>query len=147
MNPAWHDIIQRHIAFTTTAEEAIGLEAALTADAGLRTLYLDYMNLDVALGALAGAADRVHAPQEQRTARWLTWRPLAAAAACVALLLSGALLFSRKPLGPQLDLAATFASTEQAIAHLPAPPLTPLPEWMSPTAAMLDPAGLRPVKF
>ena len=147
MNSAWHDIIQRHIAGTTTAEEAIGLVAALAADAKLRALFLDYMNLDVALAALAGAADHMLAPQKQRSSRWLTWRPLAAAAACVALLLSGARLFSRKPPSTRPDLAAAFASTEQAIAHLPAPPLAPLPEWMSPTAAMLDPAGLRPLKF
>ena len=147
MNPAWHDIIQRHIAGSTTAEEAIGLEAALTADEKLRTLYLDYMNLDVALGALADAADHVLAPQNQRTASWLTWRPLAAAAACVALLLSGARLFSRKPSSTRPDLAAAFASTENAIAHLPTPPLAPLPEWISPTAAMLEPAGFRPLKF
>jgi len=152
MNPAWHDIIQRHIAGTTTAEEAIGLEAALTADAQLRALYLDYMNLDVALGALAGSADpsatdRGLAPLKRRSTRWLAWRPLAAAAACAALLLSGALLFLHKPAGARPDLAATFASTENAIAHLPVPPLSPLPEWMSPTAAMLDPAGLRPLNF
>ena len=152
MNPEWHDIIQRHIAGTTTAEEAIGMEAALKADAELRALYLDYMNLDVALGALAEAADhteadRVLAPQERSHTRWLAWRPLAAAAACAALLLSGALLFSRKPSGARPDLAKAFVSTENAIARLPVPPLEPIPEWMSPTAAMLDPEGLRPLNF
>ena len=147
MKTDWHELIQRHLTGLTTVEEMNQLQAALKADAKLRALFLDYMNLDVALGALAGAADHVLAPQEQRTARWLTWRPLAAAAACVALLLSGALLFSRKPPSTRPDLAATFASTKNAIAHLPAPPLAPLPEWISPTASMLDPTGLRPLKF
>ena len=147
MKTDWHELIQRHLTGLTTVEEMNQLQAALKTDAKLRALFLDYMNLDVALGALAGAADHVRALQEQRTARWLTWRPLAAAAACLALLLSGALLLSRKPLSTRPDLAAAFASTEQAIAHLPAPPLAPLPEWISPTAGMLDPAGLRPLKF
>ena len=71
----------------------------------------------------------------------------AAAAACAALLLSGALLFSRKPSGARPDLAKAFVSTENAIARLPVPPLEPIPEWMSPTAAMLDPEGLRPLNF
>ncbi len=136
MNTDRHELIQRHLAGLTTAEETDTLQAALKSDPKLRALYLDYMNLDVALGALAGAADRVKAH------RWTTWRPLVAAAACAVLL-----LYFRKPSFAPPDLTAAFASTENAIAHLPAPSLEPLPEWMSPTAAMLNPVGIRPLNF
>lgn len=147
MKTDWHELIQRYLAGLGTAEETDRLQAALKSDAAMRALFLDYMNLDVALSALAGIdADRGLIPQVQRHARWLSWRPLAAAAACAALLI-GTFLFSRKPSGPKPDLAAAFASAESAIARLPAPPLAPLPEWMSPTAAMLDPADLRPLNF
>ena len=145
MKTDWHELIQRYLADLTTAEETDTLQAALKTDANLRALYLDYMNLDVALGALA-EAEKIAMPQAQRHARWHAWLPLAAAAG-VALLLSGALFFSRKPSVARLDLTATFASTEQAIAHLPTPSLEPLPEWMSPTATMLDPTLLRPFNF
>lgn len=148
MNTDWHELIQRYLADLTTAEETDTLQAALKTDANLRALFLDYMNLDVALGALAEAAERTAVdPLPTPQPRWTTWRPLATAAACAALLLCGALLFSRKSSTARPDLAAAFASTEDAIAHLPEPPLAPLPEWVSPTAAMLDPAGLRPFTF
>ena len=42
----WDDVIQRHLAGTISAEEAEILEEALKADAALRSLYLDYANLD-----------------------------------------------------------------------------------------------------
>ena len=147
MKTDWHELIQRYLAGLSTAEETDMLQAALKTDAGMRALFLDYMNLDVALGALAGIdVDRGLATQEQRQTRWFSWRPLAAAAACAALL-TGTFLLSRKPSGPRPDLAAAFASAESAISRLPAPPLAPLPEWMSPTATMLDPTGLRPLTF
>ena len=57
MNTDWHDIIQRYIAGTLADEESAALQDALKADAELRALYLDYMNLDVALEAAAGAAE------------------------------------------------------------------------------------------
>ena len=137
MKKDWHELIQRHFAGLTKTEESETLQNALKADAELRALYLDYANLDLALSSLAEAAENV--PQPRRSVRWLDWRPLTAAAACVALLMVGAWHYSHKPASPQPDLAAVFASTENAIARMPAPSLDPLPEWMSPTAAMLDP--------
>ncbi|WP_395736137.1 hypothetical protein [Prosthecobacter sp.] len=132
MKTDMHELIQRHLAGHTTAEESEALQTALKADAKLRALLLDYANLDVALGGLA----ETERAEPKGTVRWQVWRPLAAAAACVFALL----IFSRKPVHPQHDLAAVFATTEKTIAHMPAPSLDPLPEWMSPTASMLPPS-------
>ena len=81
-----------------SAEEAAALQAALNEDAELRALYLDYMNLDVALGAAAEAATitengmggiatfpRSPAQSSPHYWRWLA----AAAAACAALVMFG----------------------------------------------------------
>ena len=88
MNPDSHDLIQRHMAGLLTEEDAAVLQTRLKADTDLRTLYLHYMNLEVALEAQAGSRDRVidllrAAPlTENKPAwRWLSWRPLTAAAA------------------------------------------------------------------
>ena len=56
MKNHWHEQIQRYVNGQASAEEAAALQAALNEDAELRALYLDYMNLDVALGAAAEAA-------------------------------------------------------------------------------------------
>ncbi len=87
MNAEWHELIQRYIAGTTTADEVMRLQQSLKTDAELRTLYLDYMNLVVALEAKAEAVEMapdfpqpaiIH-PKHRNV--WLQWRPLAAAAA------------------------------------------------------------------
>ncbi len=144
MNPEWHDIIQRHIAGTTTAKEAIGLEAALTADAELRVLYLDYMNLDVALEAMAASLTNDvceivrHAPtQVPVRLRSYHWGRITIAAACVALLLA---LLPKSPTSPpsRPDVAVTISSAQQAIAQLSVDSPSALPAWISPTASMLD---------
>lgn len=141
MNPAWHDIIQRHIAGTTTAEEAIGLEAALIADAELRALYLDYMNLDVALEAMAASlANDVceiarPAPARLRSHHW-GW--ITAAAACVAWMVLVLLPKSRTASPSRPDVAVTISAAQQAIAQLSVDSPSALPAWMSPTVSMLD---------
>jgi hypothetical protein len=88
MNHDWHDLIQRYIAGTLTDDEALVLQSALKSDKDLRALYLDYMNLDVALGSHAESRAAVNeilaspmAGEAKRSTRWLSWRPLAAAAA------------------------------------------------------------------
>ena len=88
MNHDWHDLIQRYIAGTLPDDEALALQNALKSDPDLRALYLDYMNLDVALGSHAESRSAVNeilaspmAGEATRTTRWLSWRPLTAAAA------------------------------------------------------------------
>ena len=102
MSQNWHDVIQCYLDDRATSDEAVTLERALKDDAELRALYLDYVNLDVALEAMAAVAEAgpvkiVAAPIMSRMAH-LPWRPiLAAAAACIVL--GSALLwsFGRKP--------------------------------------------------
>ena len=93
MNKDWHDVIQQYIAGTLPDDEALTLQNALKSDADLRALYLDYINLDVALGAhaesRAAVIEVLSSPmsgETSRSIRWLTWRPLTAAAAAGILL-------------------------------------------------------------
>jgi hypothetical protein len=88
MNPDSHDLIQRHMAELLTDDEAAVLQTRLKADTDLRRLYLHYMNLDVALEAQAGSRGRVinllrasPLTENKPAGRWLSWRPLTAAAA------------------------------------------------------------------
>lgn len=88
MNTDWNDLIQRHLAGLTTAEETRQLQAALKADDALADLYLRHVELDVGLESAAASADvtreLLSAPAMPETGRrlsWLSWRPLAAAAA------------------------------------------------------------------
>ena len=90
MNTDWHDLIQRHIAGLTTEEENALLHESLKRDDAVARLYLRYMNLDVALEAHAGSQAAVAEMLEQQnqveakhSTRWLSWRPLAAAAILV----------------------------------------------------------------
>ena len=97
MNPDSHDLIQRHMSGLLTDDEAAALQTRLKADTDLRRLYLNYMNLDVALEAQAGSRDRVidllrAAPltESKPAARWFSWRPLTSAAAGLAFGIFGA---------------------------------------------------------
>ncbi|MDR3404906.1 MAG: hypothetical protein P4L99_20545 [Chthoniobacter sp.] len=92
MKNRWHEIIQRHAAGEATAKEAAALQAALREDADVRALYLDYMNLDVALGATADAAAMTESEPAVGSRKMMkadhpnwcerfSWRPLSAAAA------------------------------------------------------------------
>lgn len=92
MNHDWHDLIQRYIAGTLPDDDALALQNALKSDKDLRALYLDYMNLDVALGSHAESRAAVNeilaspmAGETSRPTRWLSWRPLTAAAAGIML--------------------------------------------------------------
>ena len=60
MKHDWHDLIQRYIAGTLADNDALALQDALKSDEDLRALYLDYMNLDVALEAHAGSREAVN---------------------------------------------------------------------------------------
>lgn len=92
MNTDWHDLIQRYIAGHTTDEEFALLQDSLKRDDALARLYLRYMNLDVILEAHASTAEAMRSllmaapvPTGKGGLSWLSWRPLAAAAAGVVL--------------------------------------------------------------
>ena len=88
MNADWHELIQRHISGNTSEDEALHLQAMLKGNDEIAQLYLRYMNLDVALEAYAASyeakTELLIAPDAafpRRVARWLSWRPVAAAVA------------------------------------------------------------------
>jgi predicted anti-sigma-YlaC factor YlaD len=138
--------IQRYLDGLASREEVAVLQAALREDSVLRALYLDYMNLDVALAAAAEAATvaengsrriavspRLPARTSSRYGRWL-----AVTAACAALIVF-ALLFRdghRRQQHPNIN--ADFTATKEAIARLSIGQPASFPAWVSPTASLLD---------
>ncbi len=146
MKNDWHEQIQRYAGGQASAEEAAALQAALSADAELRALYLDYMNLDVALGAAAEAATiaengirgiatspRSPARSSAGYGRWL-----AVAAACLALAVIRMLPRHHNPSPTRPDVVAVCSRTQAAIARVSVAPPSVFPAWASPTASMLD---------
>ena len=141
MNADEDELIERYLENRATPEEAAALRQALQVSAETRARYLDSVNLEVALCALAdAAAAEERAIIEMPTSRrsfFQGW-PLAAAAACVLLALGTGLLAHRKSSRERPDLAAAIESTQRAIGEMPLPPASSLPAWISPTASMLD---------
>ncbi len=68
----------------------------------------------------------------------LAWGCVAAAAACVALMLSRTPYPHVNSSRSQSDVAAAVRSTQEAIARLSVEPSASLPAWTSPTASLLD---------
>ena len=93
------------------------------------------------------AMRRIREMENGGAARWMP-RP-AYAAALAALITCAGVLFLRSPRDgvcrPQLqepDFSALLAAALAATADLDAP--SPMPEWMSPTASLLEPLRLSP---
>ncbi len=147
MKKHWHEQIQRHLNGQSSVGEAAALQAALSEDAELRALYLDYMNLDVALGA-AGEAATIN---ENGTGRMATfprptaqslphyWPWIAATAACAASVVFAMLPKHRNASPARPDIAAIVSSTQGAIARFSLEPPSLFPAWASPTASLLEP--------
>jgi hypothetical protein len=145
MKNNWHEQIQRYAGGQASAEEVAALQAALNENAELRTLYLDYMNLDVALGAAAEAATitqngigRIATSPRSPARSSLHYGLWLAAAACAALVMIGMLPGHRNPSPAHPDVAAACSRTQEAIARLSVEPPSVFPAWASPTASMLD---------
>ena len=138
MKEHWQEQILRHANGQSSAEESAALEAALHDDAELRAWYLDYMNLDVALGAAAEAAAGAENGFGGAATSPQHWRWLATAAACAALFLVAALLAHRPPPPERPDVAAACASVQSAIERLSIEVPSSFPAWASPTAGMLE---------
>jgi hypothetical protein len=75
------EIIRRSRDGNASSEELARLEAGLREDTDFREAYVRYMNLDVALSAVAKAAPLPLPTAPPQRPRWITWRPLTAAAA------------------------------------------------------------------
>jgi hypothetical protein len=139
MKERWHEQIQRCVAGASTRQETAALQQALKTDAGLRELYLDYLNLEVALDAAAEAA--AIAGNDRR---WLaSARPhsraglgYAATAVCMALVVMTMLHAHRGAPGVPQDFG--IHSAENAVARLSFEQPSSFPAWMSPTASMLS---------
>jgi hypothetical protein len=148
MKRYWHEQIQRYMAGESAGEETAELQQALKGDAELRALYLDYANLDVALGAMAEAAemtgngiDRIlEFPGSSDRPSPHYWRWLAATAACAALLILALVPGHRHSSGLAPNAAAEISSIQNTIAQISIAPDSSIPAWMSPTDSMLDPA-------
>ncbi len=150
MNNHWAGTIQRYLDGQSNAEEITALQQELSEDADLRDLYLDYVNLDVALGAAAEKATLTGSeigrtasfpPTRSRTSPQ-SWRWLAAAAACAALIAFFVRSKPRHSAPARPDIAATIASTQSAIARLSVEPAPSPASWTSPTASLLNPPVL-----
>ena len=95
---------------------------------------------------------RIRAMGGPEDARWSRrWRlpfagvaALAVLALCLGLRIPRALQHTAQQAAsqPQPDFAAVLASTQAAVASLSSRASSPLPLWMSPTAALLDPPYL-----
>ncbi len=150
MNDHWHEQIQRHLSGQSSDAEFAALQQELNEDAELRALYLDYVNLDEALGTAAGKS--IHAenkPGQAARSPLLsarrspqTWWWLAAAAACVALVAFLVLSKNRDNSQMHPDIAATIASTKNSIARLSIPQAASNLSWTSPTSSLLAPSHL-----
>ena len=144
MKSRWHEAVQRYLDGQSSTEEAAALHEALNRDAELRILYLDYMNLDAALGSAAavnteiGIGRTVAFPRPSARSSPHYWRWLAATAACAALVMFAVLPRHRNSSRALSGLAATISSAQKAIARLSVEVPSSLPAWMSPTASMLD---------
>jgi anti-sigma factor RsiW len=148
MKNHWHEQILRYVNGQASAEEVATLQAALNEDAQLRALYLDYINLDVALGAAAEAATI----PESETARIATsprspaqslprywyWLAAAATATCVVLVTILVLPIHRNATLTPPDVAAACSQTQESIARISVELPSVFPAWASPTASMLE---------
>jgi hypothetical protein len=67
-----------------------------------------------------------------------------ALAGCAVLLLTIGWLTRHQPPPLHPQIAAAIASTERTIANLVPEPVSALPAWISPTAALLDPPRFSP---
>ena len=146
MKGHWHEQIQRYVAGDSTHEETDALQQALKDDAGLRALYLDYLNLDLALGEAAEAAvlrengigRTTKFPRPPALSSAYHWWWIGAAAACAVLVVFAMLPGGSGSTGAHPDIDATITSAQSAIARLSLEPPSPLPAWTSPTASLLE---------
>jgi hypothetical protein len=149
MKPHWHEQIQRYVNGQSSAEETAALLQALTEDAELRALYLDYINLDAALGAMAHSVPAANVTGRQATGprplfHWAprSWRWIVAAAACAAIVLVVLPSKLREKPRARPDIGTVTAAAHAAVSRLYAEAPPTVPAWMSPTASLLDQPAL-----
>jgi hypothetical protein len=134
----WHDLIQKHLAGNASSEESLTLEKALEKDADLRRLYLDYANLDMALGASAEAAKALQeVPMVSRPKprpSLFSLRPLTSVAAGIVLgVLTTSVLWAYAvpslPKETRIKIPLVAPGFEEVATPLPATPPRSLNRW------------------
>ena len=89
MNTDWQEQFERYADGRATPDEVAMLAAALRGEPKLRTEFLDFLNLDVALAAVADGAwmdEEETVPVEEKVIAYRRW-PRIALAACAMLCL------------------------------------------------------------
>jgi hypothetical protein len=156
MTTNWHDLIQRYISGTITEAETEALEQQLKTDAALRDWYLDALNLDSALELTAEAAElalslpvppshRVFTLGSSQSFRWLSWRPLTAAAAGLLIgMFCTSMVFAY--VAPSLGKAMSLL--QDGFESGPAPLVTGVPlepgKWSGDYSEVVEQQGVRP---
>ncbi|HEY2572481.1 MAG TPA: hypothetical protein VGH65_00385 [Verrucomicrobiaceae bacterium] len=145
MRHHWHEQVLRYMNGQSSAEEAATLQEALIEGVELRALYLDYMNLDVALAAAAEMAEiaenglgRTKTFPRRLARSPQHWRRLVATAACAALVVLAMLAKHRGTSRARTHIDAIISSTQSHIARLSVEPPSLFPPWASPTDSLLD---------
>ena len=148
------ELIRSHVDGTSSDDQTKELEAALRTDAGFRRLFLRYLNADSALtsGRLSQAPEL---PQLHKTTTskgrtdWLSWRPLAAAAAglVLGLFCAGAAwaVVRPSPAGPRVNVVLLEESFEKREEQLTEGFPTGAGIWGGERTALSDcPQGIEP---
>ncbi|MGA2244910.1 MAG: hypothetical protein ABSH48_07925 [Verrucomicrobiota bacterium] len=145
MKPDELDLLHGHLNGTLSEADFGRLQALLRTNAEARRTLRALATVDAklqALGSLNTMPTRplsTPAPARARPLyQRLAWSSMAAAAACVALALTGTLFTRVKSSPSRPDLAAEISSSQNSIGRLSVKPPSLFPAWASPTAALLD---------
>lgn len=118
------ELIRRCIDGTASEEDRKALQEQLRHDPAMRRLYARYANIDATLGSGSIALKIAEPAQTNRPARWLFWRPLAAAAAGIVLgIFCTSVVFAF--VGPSLGSVVTLL--DDGFESGPAPLVTGVP--------------------
>jgi anti-sigma factor RsiW len=148
MKPGELNLLHGHLNGTLSDADFGKLQALLRTSAEARRTLRALATVDAklqALGSLSARTSQKRAtsplvPSSGRSRYQLpTWSPLAAAAAGLALALTGALFLHDRPTRSRPDVAAVISSAQNEIARLSISPPASFPAWASPTASLLEP--------
>lgn len=124
MKTDWHESIRRHISGASTEEESDTLQEAMKQDQDLRHLYLDYINLDLALEAKADAmnelpeAESVIDLNHERRHSNTRWQPIAIAAALILMFATLAGLYLPSRGEPVAQIKSAHRTTDFSAGEL-----------------------------
>ena len=147
MKPEELNLLHSYLSGTLSDTEFGKLQALLRVSAEARRTLRALATVDAMLQALGSLNTRRSqtletpppVPSLERSPCMLpAWSSLAAAAACLALVLTGILFIHFKPTRSRPDMTAVISSTQNVIARLSIAPPSSFSGWASPTASLLD---------